>query len=372
MNQKEKLLVLIGPTAVGKTKLSIELAQSFNGEIISGDSMQVYRGMDIGTAKITPAEMAGTPHHLIDIKNPDEPFSVKEFQELVREKIAEIASRGKLPMIVGGTGLYIQSVIYDYQFSEAPSDSKFRTELEQRVAKGYSEDLYQELQKIDPTSAEKIHPNNVRRVIRALEIYHCTGKTMSDYQQHQELGHLFDTCLIGLTMDRDQLYERINLRVKLMMEEGLVDEVKALHIAGLRNCQSIQAIGYKELYDFLDGKVTIDEAVESLKQNSRHYAKRQLTWFRNKMNVEWFDMSATADTYEKKFADISGFIEGKLKTRNWEDQNGVKRYQTEIIANNLQMLGSKGEADSSSSPEDFGDSDFPPAEDQNKESDLPF
>ncbi|KKK39520.1 tRNA delta(2)-isopentenylpyrophosphate transferase [Mesobacillus campisalis] len=315
MDKKQKLLVLIGPTAVGKTKTSIELAAGFNGEIISGDSMQIYKGMDIGTAKIREDEMQGIPHHLIDIKNPEDSFSAAEFQQLVREKIAEIASRGKLPVIVGGTGLYIQSVIYDYQFSDVPSDPDFRLELERTADEKGAEAVHAQLRKVDPESAERIHPNNVRRVIRALEIHHCTGKTMTEYQEQQDAELLYDTCLVGLTMDRELLYERINMRVDLMMEQGLLDEVKALYAKGLRDCQSIQAIGYKELYDYLDGRLGLEDAIENLKQNSRRYAKRQLTWFRNKMNVEWFTMPIDGAEAEKKIAEISGYIEGKLQIK---------------------------------------------------------
>ncbi|MEW8972096.1 MAG: tRNA (adenosine(37)-N6)-dimethylallyltransferase MiaA [Mesobacillus sp.] len=311
MEQKQKLIVLIGPTAVGKTKLSIELAKKFDGEIISGDSMQIYKGMDIGTAKITVAEMEGIPHHLIDIKEPDESFSTAEFQELVRKKIDEISSRGKMPMIVGGTGLYIQSVIFDYHFTDAPSDPAFRRSLEQTAEAEGQDFLHGKLKEADPESASRIHPNNVRRVIRALEIIHCTGKTAGELQENQSPELLYETALIGLTMDREILYNRINYRVDLMVEQGLLDEVKYFYDKGLRDCQSIQAIGYKELYDYFDGKVSLELAIENLKQNSRRYAKRQLTWFRNKMNVEWFDMSESKDA-EKKFAEISKFIEGKL------------------------------------------------------------
>ncbi|MFB6466730.1 tRNA (adenosine(37)-N6)-dimethylallyltransferase MiaA [Cytobacillus sp. Hz8] len=318
MSHKEKLLVIIGPTAVGKTKLSIELAKKYNGEIISGDSMQIYKGMDIGTAKIKVEEMEGIIHHLIDIKQPEESFSVAEFQELVRAKITEITSRGKLPMIVGGTGLYIQACIYDYHFSDAPSDEGFREELESRAQVEGNEILYQELQKVDPLSAERIHPNNVRRVIRALEIFHCTGKTMQEFQEQQRPGLFYDVALIGLTMERELLYERINLRVDQMVSEGLIEEVKQLYDHGLRQCQSIQAIGYKELYEFLDGRVLLPEAIENLKQNSRRYAKRQLTWFRNKMDVKWFDMSVAIEKqlFDKKIAEISSYIEGKLEIKS--------------------------------------------------------
>lgn len=312
---KQKVLVLIGPTAVGKTKLSIELAKRLNGEIISGDSMQIYRGMDIGTAKITEEETEGIPHYLIDIKDPDENFSVAEFQELVRSKITEITDRGKLPMIVGGTGLYIQSVIYDYQFSEAPADETLRTQLEKRAKEIGNDALHQELTQIDPKSASQIHPNNVRRVIRALEIYYRTGETMSQTQKHQQPEPLYDVALVGLTMDREKLYDRINLRVDLMVEQGLLEEVQKLYDQGLRDCQSIQAIGYKEIYEYLDGHISLEEAIENLKKNSRHYAKRQLTWFRNKMDVQWFDMTDTLDL-EKKIIGISRYVEGKLQLKS--------------------------------------------------------
>ncbi|MDP4086439.1 MAG: tRNA (adenosine(37)-N6)-dimethylallyltransferase MiaA [Bacillota bacterium] len=315
LNGKQKLLVIIGPTAVGKTKLSIELAKRFNGEIISGDSMQIYRGMDVGTAKIKQDEMEGIPHFLIDIKDPSDHFSVAEFQQLVRGKINEISQKGKLPIIVGGTGLYIQSVIYDYQFSEASGDEVFRLQLEERAKEIGNEALYRELLEVDPESARQIHPNNVRRVIRALEIFHTTGTTMSEGQKEQKPELLYETALIGLTMDRETLYERINLRVQMMIDEGLLPEVERLYHSGLRDCQSIQAIGYKEMYDFLDGKVSLEEAVENIKQNSRRYAKRQLTWFRNKMSVQWFDMMDTTD-FLKKLTEISRYIEGKLQLKS--------------------------------------------------------
>nr|WP_207627596.1 MULTISPECIES: tRNA (adenosine(37)-N6)-dimethylallyltransferase MiaA [Bacillaceae] len=308
-------MVIIGPTAVGKTKLSIEMAKRYNGEIISGDSMQIYRGMDIGTAKITKCEMEGIPHYLIDIKEPSENFSVAEFQQLVRDRIDEIAKKGKLPIIVGGTGLYIQSVIYDYQFSDVPGDESFRHLQEERVKEIGNEALYTELKEVDPESAAQIHPNNIRRVIRALEIVHLTGKTMQDYQSTQQRDLLYNTALVGLTMDREKLYGRINARVDLMMDEGLMEEVKRLYQQGLRDCQSIQAIGYKEMYDYLDGKLPLVEAVENLKQNSRRYAKRQLTWFRNKMDVQWYDMT-DVNNFSKKIAEISHYVEGKLQLKS--------------------------------------------------------
>jgi tRNA dimethylallyltransferase len=318
LTAKNKLIVLIGPTAVGKTKTSIQLAKKFNGEIISGDSMQIYRNMDIGTAKIKPNEMEGIPHHLIDIKNPTDPFSAAEFQKLVRDQIIDISKRGKLPMIVGGTGLYIQSVLYDYHFSEAPTDDEFRNHLERVAEKEGNLYLHDRLMKIDSESAERIHPNNVRRVIRALEVYHCTGKTITEYQNEQEPDLLYDAAIVGLTMEREKLYQRINERVDIMMEEGLLAEVEGLFHQGIKDCQSIQAIGYKELYDYLYGDITFEEATEKLKQNSRRYAKRQLTWFHNKMNVEWFDMTDINNSIalEKKIEEISFYIEGKLEIKS--------------------------------------------------------
>ena len=312
---KAKIVAIMGPTAVGKTKLSIELAKRFNGEIISGDSMQIYQGMDIGTAKVSQVEMEGIPHYLIDIKHPKEDFSAREFQQLVRDRISEITGRKKLPIIVGGTGLYIQSAIFDYHFSEAPTDLAFRLALEKRAEAEGNQVLYQELVKIDSVSAAKIHPNNVRRVIRALEVYHASGKTMTDTQHNQSPDLVYDTVLIGLTMDRDSLYERINRRVDLMMEQGLVEEVKTLYENGIRDCQSVQAIGYKEIYAYLEGRITLEEAVEQLKQNSRRYAKRQLTWFRNKMDVSWFDMTNGSD-FEKNVTEISSLVEGKLQLKS--------------------------------------------------------
>lgn len=316
LDSKQKLLVIIGPTAVGKTKLSIEMAKQFDGEIISGDSMQIYRGMDIGTAKVTKDEMGGIPHHLINIKEPSENFSVAEFQHLVRAKISEIVKKGKLPIIAGGTGLYIQSVIYDYQFSDVPGDDTFRLKLEERAKEIGNDALYQELMAVDPESAVHIHPNNVRRVIRALEIFHLTGKTMQEFQSRQQPVFLYNTALVGLTMEREQLYDRINTRVDIMIKEGLLEEVESLYHQGLRNCQSIQAIGYKEIYQYLDGHGTFLEAVEILKQNSRRYAKRQLTWFRNKMMVEWFDMTDDVNNFAKKITEISHYVEGKLQVKS--------------------------------------------------------
>ncbi|MED4270210.1 tRNA (adenosine(37)-N6)-dimethylallyltransferase MiaA [Geobacillus stearothermophilus] len=308
----EKVAVIVGPTAVGKTRLGIALAKKLGGEIISGDSMQIYKGMDIGTAKVKPDEMDGIPHHLLDIKEPCEPFSVVEFQRLCRALIADISARGRLPIIVGGTGLYIQAAIYDYQFSDAPSDEAYRRALRQLAAEQGVEALHRQLEAVDPESAARIHPRNVRRVIRALEVYHSTGKPFSEWQRGQQKQLLYEAAIIGLTAERSVLYRRINERVDQMIAEGLVDEARALYDRGFRDCQAVQAIGYKELYDYFDGRVSLEEAIEQLKQNSRRYAKRQLTWFRNQMPVEWFDMT-DAKMFAARVEEIFRYIAGKLR-----------------------------------------------------------
>ena len=286
MNKKPFVIAIVGPTAVGKTALSIELAKACNGEIINGDSMQVYQGLSIGTAKITEEEMEGVPHHLIDIKTPTENFSVAEYQKLVRNKIEEIAARGQVPIIVGGTGLYIQSVLFDFRFSdEKKEDSGLLKELEKLA----SEELYERLKRVDPGAAEEIHPNNVQRIMRAIERAELSGKRKEDIEQDQGQEMVYPHYIIGLNIDRDVLYERINARVDIMMEKGLLQEVKDLYAQGIRDAQSIQAIGYKEIYQYLDGLITLEDALDQLKQNSRRYAKRQLTYFRNKLDVHWYN-----------------------------------------------------------------------------------
>ncbi len=277
--------------------------------------MQVYKGMDIGTAKIRPEEMEGIPHHLLDIREPDEPFSVAEFQSVVRQKIDEITARGSVPLIVGGTGLYVQSVLYDYRFTETEGDPAYRSELEKRAAAGEGAELYKELQAVDPSSAEGIHPNNVKRVIRALEIHHLTGKRKSDQPKAQNHELLYDIALIGLSMDREKLYKRINKRVDLMMEEGLLEEARYFYDKGIRDTQSVQAIGYKELYEYFAGNLTLEQAVDLLKKNTRRYAKRQFTWFRNKMDVTWFDMTNEGE-HLNKIEQIIDFIAGKLELKS--------------------------------------------------------
>ncbi|WP_339172042.1 tRNA (adenosine(37)-N6)-dimethylallyltransferase MiaA [Solibacillus sp. FSL R5-0691] len=287
MNNKIDVVAIIGPTASGKTALSIRLAKEIDGEIINGDSMQIYRHMDIGTAKITEAEMEGVPHHLLDIKEPTEGFSVAEYQQLVRGKIEEIQARGKMPIIVGGTGLYVQSVLYDFQFAKQEVDEAARENYYKELEELGPEAMHAKLVQLDPAAAASIHPNNTRRVIRALEMAELAGVSRAEEQFNRGDIPLYNHLIIGLDMDREKLYERINLRVDLMMEAGLVEEVRALYDAGIRDVQAIKAIGYKELYAHFDGLISLDEAVEQIKQNSRRYAKRQLTYFRNKMDIAW-------------------------------------------------------------------------------------
>lgn len=285
--KQAEVVAIVGPTASGKTALSIKLAKKYNGEIINGDSMQVYRGLDIGTAKITEEEMEGVPHHLLSFKEPTEAFSVADYQRLVRTKIAEIRAREKLPIIVGGSGLYVQAVLYDFQFTEEQVDEVARKAYYEELEKLGPEAMHEKLKKLDPQTAESIHPNNTRRVIRALEMIELNGVSKASEAQNRGEIPLYNHVVLGLgqNMSREELYDRINHRVDVMMDNGLLEEVKALWQQNIRGVQSIQAIGYKELYDYLDGKCSLDEALESLKQNSRRYAKRQLTYFRNKMEI---------------------------------------------------------------------------------------
>ncbi|MGC7927167.1 tRNA (adenosine(37)-N6)-dimethylallyltransferase MiaA [Lysinibacillus sp. VIII_CA] len=287
--QQAEVVAIVGPTASGKTALSIELAKKYNGEIINGDSMQVYKGLDIGTAKITEEEMEGVPHHLLSFLEPTASFSVADYQKLVREKIADIQARHKLPIIVGGSGLYVQSVLFDFQFTDEKVDEAARQAYYDELAKLGPEAMHDKLKQLDPQTAEAIHPNNTRRVIRALEMLELSGVSKAAEAQNRGEVPLYNHLILGLgqNMSREVLYDRINRRVDLMMENGLLEEVQGLWQQNIRGVQSIQAIGYKELYDYLDGKCSLEGAIDSLKQNSRRYAKRQLTYFRNKMDVHF-------------------------------------------------------------------------------------
>lgn len=286
---KIPLIVIVGPTAVGKTALSIEIAKRVNGEIISGDAIQVYRGMDIGSAKITPEETQGIPHHLIDILNPDATYSAAQFKTMAEPIIEDIYRRGKTPMIVGGTGLYIQSLLYQYEFVE--EDQTEKQLLQTKYNAMDSEIIFEKLQHLDPIAAATIHPNNKQRVIRALIYFEMHNKSITTQKKSQTINEKYDTVIIGLNMPRPTLYDRINHRVLLMIDQGLVQEVSDLLDSGYREKQSMTAIGYKEIIPYIDGEVSLNQAVESLQQNSRNFAKRQLTWFNNQMSVEWFDSS---------------------------------------------------------------------------------
>ncbi len=308
---KEKLVVIVGPTAVGKTALSIEIAKKFNGEVISGDSMQIYRGLDIGTAKVTEAEKEGIPHYMIDILDPTESFSVADFQQRVQDNIDTIQHKNKLPIIAGGTGLYIQSVLYDYQFAVSERSGEYHKQIESEIEREGIDSVYQRLNRVDPLQAEKIHPNNHRRLIRALEVYDRTGMTMTEYQQKQQEESRFDFRIVGLQMDRELLYERINKRVDQMVEAGLIVEVKRLYQNGLENTQAMRGIGYKEILPYLKGEQSLEEAIDTLKRNSRRFAKRQYTWFKNKMPVDWY--SITLETKNQVFQNILTDLEGFYK-----------------------------------------------------------
>ena len=279
---KKKLLIIAGPTAVGKTNLSIKLAKELNGEIVSTDSMQIYKYMDIGSAKITKEEMEGIPHHMIDVVDPETPFSVVEYRNMALKCIEDIISRNKLPILVGGTGLYINALTCNMNFTEAESDEEYRKELELLAEEHGNEYIHNMLKDIDPISYKEIHYNNRKRVIRALEVYKLTNKPFSSFNSGNEFYNgQYDVKYYVLNMNREKLYERINLRVDIMIENGLIDECIKLKDMGYNSLmQSMQGIGYKEVLYYLDNKITYNKAIEMIKQGSRNYAKRQLTWFR--------------------------------------------------------------------------------------------
>lgn len=310
---KEKIIVIVGPTAVGKTSLSIEVAKRFNGEVISGDSMQIYKELNIGTAKVTPAEMGEIPHHLIDIKEIEENYSVADFQKEAAKKIQDISGRGHVPIIVGGTGLYIESLLYPVTHSKLEPNLVLRKELEDYANEKGNKKLWLRLNQVDPKSADKIHPNNVRRVIRALEVYEETGELFSAFQEERKKKESnYDVFLIGLNTDRELLYQRINSRVDEMIKEGLVEEAKDLwnKVGPGLTIQSTKGIGYKELFAFFNKEVSLEEAIASVKQNSRRYAKRQLTWFRNRLeDVHWIDLVKEPETIKNSFREIGEFLE---------------------------------------------------------------
>lgn len=293
------VIIIAGPTAVGKTEITLELVKQVGGEIISADSMQIYRRMDIGSAKPSAQELAAVPHHLIDVVDPDQPFTVSDFQCRAREAIRSILAKDKVPVVSGGTGLYINSLIYDMDFSGTASDDTYRKVLQEFARTEGTEALYQRLVSQDPEGAAAIHPNNIHRVIRALEINEIGGVRKADFARSPEPNREFSFIFVCLTRPRNELYDRINQRVDLMLAAGLLSEVEQLRASGLhRGLQSMQGIGYKELLGCLEGQFSYEEAVSSIKQNSRHYAKRQLTWFKRYEQAHWLDLSAVSGTPE--------------------------------------------------------------------------
>lgn len=296
-DRKLPLIILTGPTAAGKTKLSVALAKALDGEIISADSMQVYRHMDVGSAKVTKEERDGVPHHLIDVLEPEEEFNVVLFQKLAKEAIADICGRGKLPVIVGGTGFYIQSVLYDIDFTQTREDAAYRASLERTAAEEGPEFLHEMLKKSDPEAAAQIHANNVKRVIRALEYHAQTGEKISLHNAAERQKQAAYRCrYFVLTDDREALYARIDRRVEEMLSCGLVEEVQGLKERGLKKGMvSMQGLGYKEILSYLDGEYDLERAVYLIKRDTRHFAKRQLTWFKREKDVIWVDRSRFLD-----------------------------------------------------------------------------
>ena len=294
---KKPLIILTGPTAVGKTELSIGLAKAVNGEIISADSIQVYKHMDIGSAKIMPEEMQGIKHYLVDELEPDEEFNIVRFKEMSLKYMEDIYSRGKIPIIVGGTGFYIQGILYDIDFTENDADTAYREELRELAMVNGPEFVHNMLRDVDPASADKIHYNNLKRVIRALEYYKQTGMKISEHNEEQSKKEAaYNASFFVLTDDRKVLYERIDRRVDKMISDGLVDEVKALLKSGMtKDMVSMQGIGYKEIVSYLNGEITLDEAVYIIKRDTRHFAKRQITWFKREKDVIWFDRSIMSE-----------------------------------------------------------------------------
>lgn len=307
------LVILAGPTAVGKTELSIRLAKRINGAIISADSMQVYKYMDIGSAKIMPDEMEGVNHYLIDELDPSDEFNIVRFQQMAKDALKEIYANGQIPIVAGGTGFYIQALLYDIDFTHQDSDEAFRKEMADYAAEYGAEALHEKLKEIDPVSYKTIHANNTKRVIRALEYYRMTGQPISAHneQEHQKVSP-YNFAYFVLTDDRKHLYDRIDYRVDLMMKKGLVDEVKNLYDMGYhKDMVSMQGLGYKELLSYLDGECSLEEAVYIIKRETRHFAKRQLTWFRRERDVIWLDKSAYQYNDQRILADMCRMLQEK-------------------------------------------------------------
>ena len=294
---KKPLIIIAGPTATGKSAAAVKVAKAIGGEVISADSMQVYRGMDIGSAKITTEETEGVPHHLIDVLDPTEDFNVTIFQKMAKEAMQGIYERGHIPIICGGTGFYIQSVLYDIDFTTEDTDYEYRHSLERLAEEQGTAALYEMLKEVDPASCESIHENNVKRVIRALEYYHETGQPISAHNAEQRAKEeAYDALFFVITDERAQMYARIDTRVDEMVRAGLVEEVRHLKDMGIpRTAVSMQGLGYKEIYDYLTGDGTLDEAIYTIKRDTRHFAKRQLTWFKREPSVIWVDRSVCSE-----------------------------------------------------------------------------
>ena len=311
---KQPLIIITGPTASGKTALSVELAKRIGGEIISADSMQVYRYMDVGSAKVTKEEMDGVPHHLIDVLDPKDAFNVVVFQEMAKKAMEEIYANGHIPIVVGGTGFYIQALLNDIDFTENDGDMEYRQKLEKLAAEKGAEVLHAKLREVDPASADAIHANNVKRVIRALEFYEKTGKRISEHnEEERQKDSPYNFAYYVLNMDRARLYSRIDMRVDKMVEDGLEEEVKNLKAMGCtRDMVSMQGLGYKEILDYLNGEISLDEAVYILKRDTRHFAKRQLTWFKREKEVTWINQ----EDFEFERGKMLDWMENDLKARN--------------------------------------------------------
>ena len=311
---KKPIVVLTGPTAVGKTELSIELAKKMNGSIISADSMQVYRHMDIGSAKIRKEEMQGIPHFLIDTFEPEEEFHVVKFQEYAKKYIEEIYTQGRIPIIAGGTGFYIQALLYDIDFTDEKEDTRYRRELEQFAKEHGAHALHEKLRAVDEKAATEIHENNIKRVIRALEFYYLSGKKISEHnEQERHKESPYDFAYFVLNDERDRLYQRINQRVDVMIEQGLVEEVQKLKNMGChKKMVSMQGLGYKEILAYLEGECTLEEAVYRIKRDTRHFAKRQLTWFRRERDVIWVNKQEFEYNNDK----ILTYMMSELEKRN--------------------------------------------------------
>ena len=321
---KKPLIILTGPTAVGKTKASIGLAKAVGGEIISADSMQIYRHMDIGSAKIRAEEMDGIPHYLIDILEPEEEFHVVRFQQMAKKAMEKIYAKGHIPIIVGGTGFYIQALLYDIDFTENDRDGTHRSRLEQYAKEHGAEALHEKLKKVDPAAAESIHANNVKRVIRAMEFYYQTGQKISEHNEKERAKESpYRFAYFVLTDEREHLYDRINQRVDQMIEDGLVDEVKLLKERGCtRSMVSMQGLGYKEILEYLDGETTLEEAIYKIKRDTRHFAKRQITWFKREKDVIWIDKKACHYEEKEVLDTMLKHLEGVLCYENYSEVPG--------------------------------------------------